>query len=80
MKNVCDSCITPGCTFQSGIHREKCDFYTDRDACTEALKRMIFETMIVNCKDCRHNGSFDTDCPISWPKDDDDFCSFAEKL
>ena len=30
------------------------------------------------CKDCRHNGSFDTDCPIKWDKKDDDFCSFAE--
>ena len=34
---------------------------------------------IIRCKDCRHNGSYDTDCPISWPKDEDDFCSYSER-
>lgn len=37
------------------------------------------ETEIIFCKDCRHNGSFDTDCPIRWNKTDRDFCSFAER-
>lgn len=26
-KNICDSCITKGCIFQSGIVRSHCDFY-----------------------------------------------------
>ena len=33
---------------------------------------------VIKCKNCRHNGSFDTDCPIIWDKTDDDYCSFAE--
>lgn len=45
--------------------------------------RTVFEnlpsaqTEIIRCKDCRHNGSFDTDCPIKW--NGKDFCSFAER-
>ena len=35
---------------------------------------------LVRCKDCMHNGSFDTDCPIQWTRTDEDFCSFAEML
>lgn len=31
---------------------------------------------IIYCKDCRHNGSFDTDCPINW--NGKEYCSFAE--
>lgn len=34
---------------------------------------------LVMCKDCMHNGSFDTDCPIKWNKWDEDFCSYAER-
>ena len=37
------------------------------------------EPEIILCADCRHNGSFDTDCPIKWGKTDSDFCSFAER-
>ena len=33
---------------------------------------------IVTCKECMHNGSFDTDCPIDW--DGKNYCSFAERL
>lgn len=33
---------------------------------------------VIQCKDCRHNGRFDTDCPITWNKTDEDYCSFAE--
>ena len=32
---------------------------------------------IIRCKDCRHNGSFDTDCPIDWKGKE--YCSFAER-
>lgn len=40
---------------------------------------------VVRCKDCRHNGSFDTDCPFGWRDerfnlpDDMDFCSYGER-
>ncbi len=40
---------------------------------------------IVRCKNCRHNGSFDTDCPFGWRDekfnlpDDMDFCSYGER-
>lgn len=26
-RNLCDSCVTKGCIFQSGIVRSHCDFY-----------------------------------------------------
>ena len=32
---------------------------------------------IIHCKDCRHNGSFDTDCPIKW--NGKEYCNFAER-
>ena len=32
---------------------------------------------IIHCKECRHNGSFDTDCPIDW--NGKEYCSFAER-
>lgn len=32
---------------------------------------------IIRCKDCMHNGSFDTDCPIDW--NGKEYCSFAER-
>ena len=38
------------------------------------------EPEIIYCKDCRHNGSFDTDCPITWNKTKNDYCSFAERM
>ncbi len=40
---------------------------------------------VVRCKECRHNGSFDTDCPFGWRDerfnlpDDMDFCSYGER-
>ena len=40
---------------------------------------------VVRCKGCRHNGSFDTDCPFGWRDerfnlpDDMDFCSYGER-
>jgi hypothetical protein len=40
---------------------------------------------LVKCKNCRHNGSFDTDCPFGWRDerfnlpDDVDFCSYGER-
>lgn len=35
------------------------------------------QSEIIKCKDCRHNGSFDTDCPIDWKGKE--YCSFAER-
>ena len=32
---------------------------------------------IIRCKDCMHNGSYDTDCPIDW--NGKEYCSFAER-
>ena len=32
---------------------------------------------IIYCKDCIHNGSFDTDCPIDW--NGKEYCSYAER-
>lgn len=32
---------------------------------------------IVQCKDCIHK--YDGDCPIEWPKTDDDYCSYGER-
>lgn len=35
------------------------------------------QSEIIRCKDCMHNGSFDTDCPIDW--NGKEYCSFAER-
>lgn len=32
---------------------------------------------VVRCKDCIHMR--DLDCPINWPKTEEDFCSFGER-
>ena len=40
---------------------------------------------VVRCRECIHNGSFDTDCPFGWRDerfnlpDDMDFCSYGER-
>lgn len=40
---------------------------------------------VVRCRECIHNGSFDTDCPFGWRDerfnlpDDIDFCSYGER-
>ena len=28
-RSLCDSCVTKGCIFQSGIVRSRCDFYKE---------------------------------------------------
>lgn len=35
------------------------------------------EPEIIWCKDCMHNGSYDTDCPIDW--NGKEYCNFAER-
>ena len=32
---------------------------------------------VVRCGDCIHAG--DRDCPIDWPKNGEDYCSFGER-
>lgn len=44
---------------------------------TELMMLPATEPEIIRCKDCRHNGSFDTDCPIDW--NGKEYCSFAER-
>ena len=35
---------------------------------------------VVRCKDCIHNGLFDTDCPLrTWVKGINDYCSYGER-
>ena len=44
----------------------------------EAVKELpSAQPEIIYCKDCMHNGSFDTDCPIDWAGKN--YCSFAER-
>lgn len=52
--------------------------YDCKDAATSVFKDLpSAQSEIIYCKDCMHNGSFDTDCPIHW--DGKDYCSFAER-
>lgn len=38
--NICDSCHTKGCIFQSGIKRVNCEFYTaQNEPCNDAISR-----------------------------------------
>ena len=38
--NICDSCHTKGCIFQSGIKRVNCEFYTTQnEPCNDAISR-----------------------------------------
>lgn len=44
----------------------------------EIIKQMpSAQPEIIKCEDCRHNGSFDTDCPIDW--NGKEYCNFAER-
>ncbi len=64
------------------------EFLSDRkkrikEGITEISPADVVE--VVRCKNCRHNGSFDTDCPFGWRDerfnlpDDMDFCSYGER-
>lgn len=44
---------------------------------SEISKLPSVPSEIIRCKDCMHNGSFDTDCPIDW--NGKEYCSFAER-
>ena len=35
------------------------------------------QSEIIRCRDCMHNGSYDTDCPIHW--NGKEYCNFAER-
>lgn len=44
MAGICDTCATPRCKFQSGIKREKCDFYTENTGfCFPKINYCVFE-------------------------------------
>lgn len=51
----------------------------------DGVSVVVERTELVRCKDCRHNGSFDTDCPFGWRDErfnlpnDMDFCSYGER-
>ena len=48
----------------------------DSEAMSMAIKALE-QPEIIRCKDCMHNGSYDTDCPIDW--NGKEYCSFAER-
>lgn len=48
------------------------------DLCEEAVRNQpSTQPEVVHCKECIHNGSFDTDCPIDWAGKD--YCSYGER-
>ena len=48
MNNLCDTCKNYGCPLQSGIIREKCDFYFDDKTSTiERLSKAM--KIVTNC-------------------------------
>lgn len=55
-ESLCDQCINMSCIFQSGIIREKCDFYIDKSS---------VQSKQITCEGCRHIRSYDTDFPCS---------------
>lgn len=48
------------------------------DEIEEIKKLPPAQPEIIRCKDCMHNGSYDTDCPIDW--NGKEYCSFAERI
>ena len=40
---ICDTCVTPGCIFQSGIERHECDFYMSIDDLKQCLLKSLDE-------------------------------------
>ena len=36
-QSICDSCCNASCIFQSGIYRESCSFYIDKDSFEDVL-------------------------------------------
>lgn len=70
--------------------KELCEHYTPTKSVKHPHINFVIEELkhlpsaqpeIIRCKDCMHNGSFDTDCPIKWEgRSDEDFCSYAEVL
>ena len=54
------------------------DLISRRDAIATIKELPTYaQPEIIRCKDCIHNGSVDTDCPISW--NGKEYCSFAER-
>ena len=54
-----------------------CDIFEDNENMIDRVPAAdVVE--VVRCRECIH--SSDHDCPISWGKTDNDFCSFAERI
>lgn len=63
------------------VPREKYDRLKEN---AEILAKACAEKeYVVRCKDCIHNGSYDTDCPITWSSKEywsgKEYCSFGER-
>ncbi len=55
----------------------KYGFHSDDMTVTEFVEDLpLLQPEIIRCEDCIHNGSFDTDCPITQPGKE--YCSYAE--
>lgn len=69
--DLCKSCDTKGCIFQSGIKREKCDFYTSKKCgmsdeqirtvigaltCEDAISRAYIEPLVEELENICING------------------------
>lgn len=53
-----------------------CDIFEDNENMIDRVPAAdVVE--VVRCKDCIHAG--DRDCPIDWPKNGEDYCSFGER-
>ena len=67
-----------------GLHNKCLELFADKNI-AEKIYRYLCDGIedceeaepIVQCKDCIH--LHDHDCPITWGKTDDDYCSFGER-
>lgn len=75
--------VTKGAAFDALTEIEnQYEFEDGHDHLMRWAKTKIFalppeQPEIIRCKDCMHNGSFDTDCPIDW--NGKEYCNFAER-
>lgn len=67
------------------VHRVRDIIATEYRDDKGLLTRREVGEELVRCKDCRHNGSIDTDCPFGWKDkkfnmpNEDDYCSYGEE-
>lgn len=67
-------CVQSDCDRDCG----KCELVLPAEDIVTAMTMAVNALMEqpLHCKDCRHIR--DHDCPITWPKTEDDYCSYAE--